>query len=502
MARGRIYERTINKNKRPDLLFYGQNKEFAEYDGEECLLSGPAGTGKSVCSLAKLHAICESKSFPGSRCLIIRKTRESLTESALVTFEDKIIPWDHPAVRKGGQRKMRQSYRYENGSEIIVGGMDKPSKIMSTEYDVIYVQEATELREEDWEALTTRLRNNKWPIQQIMGDCNPEAPTHWLKKRCDIGKTKMFYSRHKDNPAYCNQSTGEWTIDGTAYLKKLESSLSGSRYLRLFKGEWVSSDGIVYPEFDSSIHIVDKFPPPPTWRRIWSVDFGFNAPMSIQFWAVDEDDRMFLYREIYHSKRLVEDHAREALRVWREEAEYWSRIRRVTIDSMQKQIAPEAIVCDHDREDRTTLERHLGLSTLGARKLVKRGLQAVSERFRQSGDGKPRLYLMRDALVERDKELWAVSLPCCLAEEIPGYVMDQAKDEPVKKNDHGCDAMRYAVMYVTGGLYSTWEPTTPIKTDKARDITDVFHGHEENDRWRYGKVRQRRAGGKLFGGGR
>ena len=63
---------------------------------------------------------------------------------------------------------------------------------MSTEYDMIYVQEATELTEDDWEALTTRLRNGRAPIQQLIADCNPAEPTHWLKARCDSGQTRML----------------------------------------------------------------------------------------------------------------------------------------------------------------------------------------------------------------------------------------------------------------------------------------------------------------------
>ena len=51
----------------------------------------------------------------------------------------------------------------------MAGGLDKVSKIMSAEYDVIYVQEATELLEDEWEHLTTRLRRAAMPYQQIIG---------------------------------------------------------------------------------------------------------------------------------------------------------------------------------------------------------------------------------------------------------------------------------------------------------------------------------------------
>jgi phage terminase large subunit len=109
---------------------------------------------------------------------------------------------------------------------------------------------------------------------------------------------------------------------------------------------------------------------------------------------------------------------------------------------------PRAIICDHDAEDRATLERHLHLSTTPAMKSVSPGLQAVQARWRPAGDGRARLYLFADALLERDPDLVEAELPTCTAEEVPGYVWgDTKKDAPVKEDDHGCDALRYLVAY-------------------------------------------------------
>ena len=148
----------------------GRAEELLYCKAPEVLLSGPAGTGKSRANLEKLHLCCQK--YPGMRGLIVRKTRESCTESALVTFEEKVVPRNHPILQSGGQRKMRQAYQYPNGSTIVVGGMDKPSKTLSTEFDIIYVQEAIELTENDWEMLTRPLRNGVVPYQQIIADNN------------------------------------------------------------------------------------------------------------------------------------------------------------------------------------------------------------------------------------------------------------------------------------------------------------------------------------------
>jgi phage terminase large subunit len=78
----------------------------------------------------------------------------------------------------------------------------------------------------------------------------------------------------------------------------------------------------------------------------------------------------------------------------------------------------------------------------------------VQKRLRIAHDGRPRLFFLRDSLVERDSRLSEAKLPTCTEEEITGYVWPQGRDGrpqkevPVKEFDHGLDAMRYASMYV------------------------------------------------------
>jgi phage terminase large subunit len=118
-----------------------------------------------------------------------------------------------PSVH-GPQRSHRQVYHFPNGSEVVVGGMDKPQKIMSSEYDFIYPQEAIELNEEDWESLTTRLRNGRVPYQQIVADTNPSHPRHWLKLRCDAGRCRLINTTHEDNPVLYDRAAGEMRSPG------------------------------------------------------------------------------------------------------------------------------------------------------------------------------------------------------------------------------------------------------------------------------------------------
>jgi hypothetical protein len=72
----------------------------------------------------------------------------------------------------------------------------------------------------------------------------------------------------------------------------------------------------------------------------------------------------------------------------------------------------EATICDHDAEDRATLLQN-GIRNLPAYKAIRPGIQAVEQRLRRAGDGRPRLMVFRDALVSRDEALAAAKQPVC-----------------------------------------------------------------------------------------
>jgi phage terminase large subunit len=154
---------------------------------------------------------------------------------------------------------------------------------------------------------------------------------------------------------------------------------------------------------------------------------------------------MYRYREMYMTQRTVHVHKRDINRL-----------------SVGENI--EATVCDTDAEDRATLEERTDeqwgekIITTAAIKDVTRGIQMATERLKIAGDGKPRLYLMRGALVETDSSLEDKRKPLCTEDEVSSYVWQQLKDgksikeEPLKVDDHGMDGMRYGVMYVDAGL--------------------------------------------------
>lgn len=437
---------------------------------DEVLLSGPAGTGKSRACLEKLLFMALSN--PGLRGLIVRKTLASLGGSALQTWRKFVIKeaLAHNDVDfYGGSPEEPPQYRFTNGSAVVIGGLDNPLKIMSTEYDVIYVQEATELVPDDWQSLTTRLRSGVTSFQQLIADCNPNVPTHWLKRRCDDGITTMLDTKHEENPVLFDDA-GKVTERGAAYITKLDN-LTGVRKQRLRHGRWVAADGMVYTEWRQSDHVVPRFVVPRDWPRIWSIDFGFTNPFVWQCWVEDPDGRLILQREIYRPERTVDEHARHIMSLvsvadpdWRPTVAQQRGEDRVFAHEGRRwtEPRPEVIICDHDAEGRETLTQELGIGTIAANKSVLDGIQAVQRRMRPAGDGKPRIMLMADAVHERDMDRHEAGKPTCTAEEMPGYVwkprprtvigeQKPAPEEPIKEDDHGLDAMRYAVVHRDAG---------------------------------------------------
>ncbi len=432
---------------------YGSAVEIINSTEPEVIASGPAGTGKSLAWLHKINNSCWQ--YPGARWAIIRQTRESITESILPLFEDYVLGEGHPIIGNV-RRENRHSYRYPNGSVIVLGGMNKPTRVLSSEYDGIYVPEVKELVEGSWEHLRTRVsgRRGRIPHSQLGGDTNPDAPEHWILQRSNRGTTRLIYCTHQDNPTLFNQATGEWTPKGVEYMRGL-SELTGVRKEWYYYGRWVAAEGVVYEDWNPAVHIIDRFDIPAEWRRFRVVDFGYINPFVCGWWAVSPDGDLIRYREIYHTGMLVQDHAEDIKRL--SEGEHI-----------------ETTVCDHDAEDIATLER-CGIPTTKAIKEVSPGIQAVAARLRHNAETgtKPRLKYMRDSLVQRDPTLVARKKPTCTEEEFASYVWPTGsdgkplKEHPVKVNDHGLDMSRYAVVYVDGYptfMFETVIDDTPDKT--------------------------------------
>lgn len=417
---------------------YGGARELWMCREKRVLLEGPSGTGKTRGALEKGYLFVNK--YPKSRILLVRETRESMSESVLVTFEDKVLPDDCP-LKQGPNRHNRQVYDLPNGSAIVIMGLDKPSKAMSTEYDMIIVFEAIECAEEDVESLTTRLRNGKAPYQQLILDYNPAAaPTHWINQWAESGKATRIYSRHEDNPTV----TAE-------YLETLRS-LTGARRAWYYEGKWAQQAGRVY-DFDQRLHVWndkrlaeigiiikdDHTVESGIAYCIGGMDWGFSNPGTLQVWGVDNDGRLILLREWYRTGQVIDWWLEQAIA-----ADEAYNIRDWVPDPSE----PAYI---------KALQNQFGRGKVyPANNAIMPGIQAVTARLAVAGDMRPRLILRADALVERDPVRLERKHPTGLRQEFDAYVWPKTqaghadKETPVKEHDHALDTCRYVVMHQDG----------------------------------------------------
>jgi phage terminase large subunit len=288
--------------------FRNNAQRLQESNDTEIILTGPTRTGKTLACLSKVWQLMTEND--GLRALVVRKQRTDLSETALVTLERDLIGTSHPMLVNGPKRQYRSTYTLTNGSTLVCGGLDRPGKIMSSEYDIICVPQAEELSSAAWETLITRLSGTVLPPhqQQIIGDCNPASPLHWIMQRSLSEMLNLWETYHKDNPLLYDGA--DWTVFGAAYLDRLSASLTGNERARLLDGKWVQNEGVVYKEFGTD-NLTDAAPDPALPVEL-AVDDGYVDPRAILF-IQRTGTQVHIFDELYHSGHLDETCVGEAV---------------------------------------------------------------------------------------------------------------------------------------------------------------------------------------------
>ena len=280
--------------------FFGANQELISSIDPQVIISGPADCGKTIAALTKLHRIAWDN--PNAQIVIVRKIRADVYSSVLETFNKKILPFppddDRCPIRVYGGATPSQ-YIYPNGSVIWIAGMDKPGKVLSSERDIIYVNQAEELSSEDWQHLGTRSTGRAGHVEhaQLIGDCNPGPPSHWIQQRHKAGTLRLLEATHKDNPELYDHDVEDWTEEGRKRLDALKASLTGYLYKRLFLGLWAAPEGAIYEPFDRERHVCASISLPRTFPRAVGVD-PYGAKIAAVWVAWDVKDKVLhVYRE-------------------------------------------------------------------------------------------------------------------------------------------------------------------------------------------------------------
>jgi PBSX family phage terminase large subunit len=414
-------------------------------DMEVCL-DGPAGTGKTFGALYKIHTMLSL--YPGAKALVARKSNIALAGSAMATYRAMLD--EHEGVRYFGGNKVKPAaFEYPNGSIMTVSGLDKPEKVRSWEFDIAFLNESTECTVEDVEFVRSRLRHGKLPYHQLIMDVNPGPPSHWLNVRMNKGTTTRLRSVHEDNPRFFDAKTQDWTEEGRNYIFGVLEGLTGVRYLRMRKGIWAAAEGLVYNEWNPSIHLVTR-EQLKKWEVLYTdgtlnrqvirhiiggIDWGFSNPGCLQIHGIDSDGRNYLLAEIYRTQRTDDWWLSQAL-------------------ALDQEFHVEQWIADPSQPAYIRKFNEAGLPTIGAENAITPGVTAMQSRLQVKGDGRPRMYVYEYALRDRDELRDEAHQPVWFEGEINEYVWPKAKDGqalkevPVKVNDHSMDTCRYVCLYI------------------------------------------------------
>ena len=177
-------------------LFRDQHKHL--------ILKGGGGSGKSIWAGWKVLDRCKWEA--GHRFLVVRKTAKSLRESCFHQLREFALNYYAGDVLRVPRGKSGDMYiTFKNGSEIIFAGLDDVEKLKSI-HDItgIWIEEATEISEHDFDQLDIRLRGETKYYKQIIVTFNPISISHWLKKRFfdrkdPFDRVRVHESTYKDN---------------------------------------------------------------------------------------------------------------------------------------------------------------------------------------------------------------------------------------------------------------------------------------------------------------
>ena len=426
---------------RSDFKFYGVNAKFRQCLDPTILLAGPAETGKTITTLALVHEIAITN--PGVRGVIVRKTRASMDATVLRTWEDKILPEDKTCIYKGKTIKVHpyggekpQWYEYSNKSRIYVTGIDNGSKILSGEFDFVYVNQAEDLDETDIESLETRVTGRAGNIKtrppQLIMDCNPGGSKHPLKLKERAGSLTMYNSRHEDNPTLYYQVdhplvlsgevvAGTRTPQGEMSLSRLDT-LTGVRLQRLRYGIWAGAEGLYFAEFDTTVHGVKPIPKESldVWDKWLSMDYGFNHWNVIYLHAADGDGNIYTIHELAHRKHYPHEIA----------PDIHAMLKRYgyTIDDMNGIYASPDAFANTGRAEKTIAQQYADHEIYMVPALAGAGSRVA------------KAHLLQDMLGSVERKIpprWFYVAENCpkLEECIPSLIASDRNDEDVKKVD-------------------------------------------------------------------
>lgn len=276
-----------------------RQKEFFLARERFIAYGGARGGGKSWAVRKK--AMLLALKYGGIKILILRRTFPELREN-------HILPLQKELKDVAAYKETDKAFTFPNGSRLKFGYCDSESDVLQyqgQEYDIIFIDEATQFTEFQFETLTACMRGaNSFPKRMYL-TCNPGGVGHTWVKRLFVDKEykdaenpadyKFIKATVKDNKALMESDQG--------YVRMLEN-LSGTLKKAWLYGDWDIFVGQYFTMWKRDIHVMRPFSLPSHWRRYFTMDFGLD--MLAGYWiAVDEQGRAYVYREVYKSGLTV-----------------------------------------------------------------------------------------------------------------------------------------------------------------------------------------------------
>ena len=192
-------------------------------------------------------------------------------------------------------------------------------------------------------------------------------------------------------------------------------------------GKFLSYGGLVYPEFDESVNVVDPFDVPLNWQCKIAIDPGLNNYTSVHWYAVDFDDNVYVIAEHYEKGRDVAYHADKIREIC--DRLNWYRGYNGMIEALIDSAANQRTLASIKSVSQLFYENGIIVNS-NVNKDVFSGINRVKSYLRNA-EGKARLFIFKNCPN--------------MIREIKGYFWGN-DDSPVKKDDHAMDELRYFIM--------------------------------------------------------
>jgi phage terminase large subunit len=296
----------LGKLNPKQIEFFNSTTYFTCYGGAK-------GGGKSFATDTLAIKYCIE--YPGIKVLIIRAHYPELERNHIRPIKAR-LPTD--IYDYNGSSHILTFY---NGSVIIFGhwsGQESENEYQGQDYDVIFMDEATQFSERTFRHLAGCLRgSNDFPKRYYL-TCNPGGVGHfWVKRLFIDRKFKVDYAHPEktENPEDYGFIFAK-AEDNIIMLEKNPNYLSNISMMHnsdaMRYGNWDIMGGCYFDNFDPKIHTIKPFKIPKHWQVYRSFDYGLDM-FACFWWVIDEDGRSWCIRSFEAENLSIQDAAKAAL---------------------------------------------------------------------------------------------------------------------------------------------------------------------------------------------